>query len=874
MCSRTYREQLARLPHVVPLAMELTSRTHAGPEEPIPRRPILSPEKLAAEGAPAEIQQVLGWTIDTRRLTVSLPKDKFTMWVNDVRRIQKARRVSTELLATIEGRLNHTASIIPMARHFLTRLRKLTMTTLSAARPYTKIPDEVMADLQLWEKLLTTAHKGVSINLLTTRRPDIIGWSDACPFGMGGYNTAGRAWRLLIDPKSPIFGESRVNNALEYLAMTVNAIVSCRDVPDQPSPCVLALGDNTSAIGWLYRSSRLHQPHHAVHLQIARHLANEMIQNDCCLYSQHIPGARNIIADLLSYDGQGRDKPHPIAHDQPDDATLTRRFHASPHYSSQITSNFRISPLPPDIDSWLRRTLQTLESYASVELSSPSSPPTEHGGDGAATVVNSETPMTPHWTDYQHPHDNLSQKPLPNASAMPFGTQTATHSLIASVRERYYRGLSDKPSASWQRRVGGVDGRAPSTTRRHPHALLPDIAQLLLSFSERDPPTSKQCAVTPHFLRQLHRLSQALPDNNSHQALTQVAVMSFFFALRSCEAMETPTPGRTQAVTLHNLTFRDAHQQTIPLHDPHITNAQSITICFTTQKNGQKAEKRTQARTNDPELCPVRSIATLVNNILNRVPHSPLTTPLCTVFINNTNFDSRRLTNSDLLTHLRRACTLLGGHNAFGFSGREIGTRSLRSGAAMALFLAGHPPANIMLLGRWRSTAFLQYIRPQILEWTSSLSTTMLLTDDFRDADAAQHDPSNRYRSHPPPPLRSPISFIGPPFTQVERDSMARPEKDTTDPKKETRKGGKGCKSPTKRSKILLRLGASVNQLPGAGIHSTRQTQRTVFDAARIVDMSEGSNERNQSRTKRKTYGVSRHSNSNPQPSYKWTQIP
>ena len=237
--------------------------------------------------------------------------------------------------------------------------------------------------------------------------------------------------------------------------MTVNAIVLCRDVPDQPSPCVLALGDNTSAIGWLYRSSRLHQPHHAVHLQIARHLAHEMIQNDCCLYSQHIPGARNIIADLLSYDGQGRDKPHPIAHDQPDDATLTSRFHASPHYSSQITSNFRISPLPPDIDSWLRRTLQTLESYALVELSSPSSPPTEPGGDGAATVVNSETPMTPHWTDYQNQHDNSLPKPLPNASDMPFGTQTATHSLIASVRERYYRGLSDKPSASWQRRVGG-----------------------------------------------------------------------------------------------------------------------------------------------------------------------------------------------------------------------------------------------------------------------------------------------------------------------------------------------------------------------------------------------------------------------------------
>ena len=113
---------LERLPHVVPLAMELTSRVHAGTSEPVPRRPILSPEKLAAEGAPAEIQQVLGWTIDTRRLTVSLPKSKYDIWLHDIQRVQKARRASTDLLATIEGRLNHTASILPMARHFLTRL--------------------------------------------------------------------------------------------------------------------------------------------------------------------------------------------------------------------------------------------------------------------------------------------------------------------------------------------------------------------------------------------------------------------------------------------------------------------------------------------------------------------------------------------------------------------------------------------------------------------------------------------------------------------------------------------------------------------------------------------------------------------------------
>jgi hypothetical protein len=462
---------LDRFPHVVPLAMELTSRVHAGNSEPIPRRPILSPEKLSAEGAPAEIQQVLGWTIDTRRLTVSLPTTKYDLWLHDIQRVQKARRASIELLATIEGRLNHTASILPMARHFLTRLRRTRLTTLAANRPYAKLPTEVVADLQLWEQLLTITHRGVSINLLTTRQPDIIGWSDACPFGMGGYNTSGRAWRLLIDTNSPIFGESRVNNMLEYIAMTVNVIVACRDSQDITHPCVLALGDNTSAIGWLFRSSRLHQPHHHLHLSVARHLATEVIQNDCCLYSQHIPGARNTVADLLSYDGRGRDKHHPIAHDQPDDATLTRRFHA--HYSTQITTNFNISPLPPDIDSWLRLTLQTLESYVSDELNKPLNQPTVPGDAGAATVEKWVPPMTRHWTECPPKLDNLLAKPSSSTSDSPSGTQPETQSLIACVRNRYYQTLSAKPSASWQRRIGSVAGRAPSTTRIHPTPCFP-----------------------------------------------------------------------------------------------------------------------------------------------------------------------------------------------------------------------------------------------------------------------------------------------------------------------------------------------------------------------------------------------------------------
>jgi hypothetical protein len=57
---------------------------HAGADEPIPRRPIFSPEKLFAEGTPAEIQVVLGWLLDTRHLLLALPSYKYNAWSQDL----------------------------------------------------------------------------------------------------------------------------------------------------------------------------------------------------------------------------------------------------------------------------------------------------------------------------------------------------------------------------------------------------------------------------------------------------------------------------------------------------------------------------------------------------------------------------------------------------------------------------------------------------------------------------------------------------------------------------------------------------------------------------------------------------------------------
>ena len=92
----------------------------------------------------------------------------------------------------------------------------------------------------------------------------------------------------------------------------------------------------------------------------------------------------------------------------------------------------------------------------------------------------------------------------------------------------------------------------------------------------------------------------------------------------------------------------------------------------------------------------------------------------------------------------------MGGKETFGFTADDIGTKSLRSGAAMSLFLTNHSVHKIMILGRWSSDAFLVYIRPQVLEWTDNMSDDMILNNNFWDATdsrkTTKEDPRTRTR--------------------------------------------------------------------------------------------------------------------------------
>lgn len=88
------------------------------------------------------------------------------------------------------------------------------------------------------------------------------------------------------------------------------------------------------------------------------------------------------------------------------------------------------------------------------------------------------------------------------------------------------------------------------------------------------------------------------------------------------------------------------------------------------------------------------------------------------------------LSAEDLIGVIRHSVAALG-RASLGFGPEDVGTHSIRSGAAMAMHLASVPVHTIMLIGRWESDAFMAYLRAQVLQFTQSVSSKMVSVNHF-----------------------------------------------------------------------------------------------------------------------------------------------
>ena len=424
-----------RAAQAVVMALFLIFRPLCALLEPIPRPDPASIRKMLAEGGLKETVTFLGWFINTRRLTIALPREKSAAWSSDIRDMMKRRKqVKHKQLQSLNGKLNHMCFIIPDARHFMNNLRK--MEYLARFKPKIKLSHGAMEDLRLWLSFIESAEEGISINRVVFRKPTIVTYSDASEAGIGGYCPKNRvAWRHRFTEEE---NKAFTLNCKEYLASAIDMDFQLELDPDPaPFPCILNETDSTTAMGWIRKSN--HDPEEApVHGAISRFHATNMLKKKACNFSQHLPGNENIVADSFSRDFH-------LSDDQI--VTMLTSLHPSLN-----ASHIKVQELPQKYTSMIASLAQQWPG----KKESPKEPikSTIAAGVAGWTSSNGSTSrMIPTWKE-SFPTNVYASAAL---SCMQYDGET-------SGRPQCRGGRHERPSSMWRRSSHQVVGTAPSST--------------------------------------------------------------------------------------------------------------------------------------------------------------------------------------------------------------------------------------------------------------------------------------------------------------------------------------------------------------------------------------------------------------------------
>ena len=205
-------------------------------------------------------------------------------------------------------------------------------------------------------------------------------------------------------------------------------------------------------------------------------------------------------------------------------------------------------------------------------------------------------------------------------------------------------------------------------------------------------------------------------------ALGQLACGAFFFGMRSCEYLTVRGERKTKRLRIENIRFRNKVELTNK-NSPLILYADSVSITFIFQKNKQKNITVTQPRSGK-NICPVYIWGSIVRRILTYEGTSG------DIYVNAVKIGSKLhfITSYEMMRHLKTTVDNISG---LGFTGKDVGTHSIRSSLAMALYLKKRQVSTIMLIGRWSSDAFLLYIRRQVQEFSAGVSADMVSQEQF-----------------------------------------------------------------------------------------------------------------------------------------------
>ncbi len=191
--------------------------------------------------------------------------------------------------------------------------------------------------------------------------------------------------------------------------------------------------------------------------------------------------------------------------------------------------------------------------------------------------------------------------------------------------------------------------------------------------------------------------------------------------MQSCEYLKVTQAEkrRTEILRLRNLHFfKDG--KLVEHDDPHLKFSDCISITFEMQKKDEKNDTITQMASGDVNMCPVRMAAAIVCRIRS-YNETDNNTPI-SAFLQFGHIT--HVTSKQVIAAMRDGVQAIG-ENVLDIKKSEIGTHSIRSGAAMAMFLSDCSVCLIMMIGCWSSDAFLRYIRKQVEQFSHNVSLKM-----------------------------------------------------------------------------------------------------------------------------------------------------
>jgi len=213
----------------------------------------------------------------------------------------------------------------------------------------------------------------------------------------------------------------------------------------------------------------------------------------------------------------------------------------------------------------------------------------------------------------------------------------------------------------------------------------------------------------------------------------ELAGAAQFWVMRSCEYAKVPKAEQRQMkqlVCIRNIVFIKDGEST-DHKSPSLHLADCVSVTFERQKNDRKADTVTQWRTSDEFLCPVKIWASLIRRISSYKGASK-DSPVSFVQYK----DKVINITGEMITDLYRDGVVAIGETKLGIRKSEIGTRSIRSGAA------GHVP-------RW-SSSILDHVNQKMVEHSLPQIHTKASTRVFT-RHLLENDRSSVFQARPKP---------------------------------------------------------------------------------------------------------------------------